>query len=74
MSHLELQQAVKTHFALKLSRYNLFFRNRAFKELFFFLCPSLGPGPSYTVQFILIGHAMSWNITWMSVEVTGDFP
>ena len=33
-SHLELQQAVKTHFALKLSHYNLFFQNRAFKEFF----------------------------------------
>ena len=60
------------HYFLKLCLNNQL--HRCNLELFFFLCPSLGPGPSYTVQFILIGHAMFWNITWMSIEVTSDFP
>ena len=34
MTHLEMQQILKTHFALNLNAYDKFYLNRSFKGLF----------------------------------------
>ena len=39
-THLELQQTLKTHFALNLSAYNKLYVNRAFKGLSCLWCDS----------------------------------
>ena len=40
MTHLELQQTLKTHFPLNLIAYNKFYLNRAFKGLYWLRCDS----------------------------------